>query len=69
MKKAPVSAAAGGGSSKMHNTLVYVRQHWQLYLIFMLPAFALTIIFRYIVIRGKDAFALVDITIGNLFNK
>ena len=37
MKKAPAPAAAGsGGSTKMHNTLVYIRQHWQLYLIFML---------------------------------
>ena len=40
--------APRSGSSKMHNTLVYVRQHWQLYLLFMLPAFVLTIVFRYI---------------------
>ena len=53
MKKAPAPAAAGsGGSTKMHNTLVYIRQHWQLYLIFMLPAFLLTIIFRYIPMGG-----------------
>ncbi len=38
--------APRSGSSKMHNTLVYVRQHWQLYLLFMLPAFVLTIVFR-----------------------
>ena len=31
---------------RRHNTMVYLRQHWQLYLIFMLPAFVLTIIFR-----------------------
>ncbi|MCR5810795.1 MAG: sugar ABC transporter permease, partial [Lachnospiraceae bacterium] len=36
----------------MHNTLVYFRQHWQLYVIFMLPAFLLTIIFRYIPMGG-----------------
>ena len=36
----------------MHNTLVYVRQHWQLYLLFMLPAFVLTIVFRYIPMGG-----------------
>ena len=53
MKKTSESAAAGsGGNSKMHNTLVYFRQHWQLYVIFMLPAFLLTIIFRYIPMGG-----------------
>ena len=36
----------------MHNTLVYLRQHWQLYVLFMLPAFALTVIFRYIPMGG-----------------
>lgn len=36
----------------MHNTLVYMRQHWQLYLIFMLPAVVLTIVFRYIPMGG-----------------
>lgn len=38
--------------TRMHNTLVYVRQHWQLYLIFMLPAFVLTIVFRYLPMGG-----------------
>ena len=38
--------------TRMHNTLVYMRQHWQLYLIFMLPAFVLTIVFRYIPMGG-----------------
>ena len=53
MKKTSESAAAGSdGNSKSHNTLVYVRQHWQLYVIFMLPAFLLTIIFRYIPMGG-----------------
>ena len=53
MSKAPSDAiAAKGGGSKWHNTLVYVRQHWQLYLIFMLPAFLLTIIFRYVPMGG-----------------
>ena len=33
-------------------TLVYLKQHWQLYLIFILPAVALTIIFRYIPMGG-----------------
>jgi putative aldouronate transport system permease protein len=53
MSKAPSDAiAAKGGGSKWHNTLVYLRQHWQLYLIFMLPAFLLTIIFRYVPMGG-----------------
>ncbi|HIY64090.1 MAG TPA: ABC transporter permease subunit [Candidatus Mediterraneibacter stercoripullorum] len=30
-----------------HNTVVYVKQHWQLYLIFLLPALLLTLIFKY----------------------
>ena len=36
----------------LHNSLVYVAQHWQLYVFFLLPAFALTIIFRYIPMGG-----------------
>ena len=44
---------------RMHNTMVYLRQHWQLYLIFMLPAFVLTIIFRYIPMGGV-AIAFMD---------
>ena len=60
MKKATVPVTAGSGeSSKMHNTLVYIRQHWQLYLIFMLPAFVLTIIFRYVPMGGI-AIAFLD---------
>ena len=39
-------------SGKLHNTLVYLRQHWQLYLIFILPAVVLTIVFRYIPMGG-----------------
>lgn len=42
----------GQKNSRLHNTLVYVRQHWQLYLIFLLPALLLTIIFRYIPMGG-----------------
>ncbi|MBP3771744.1 MAG: sugar ABC transporter permease [Treponema sp.] len=33
-------------------TLLYVRDHWQLYVVFLLPALALTIIFRYIPMGG-----------------
>lgn len=36
----------------LHNTLLYVKQHWQLYVLFLLPALALTLIFRYIPMGG-----------------
>ena len=51
MKKTQAAAAAGS-DSRMHNNLVYIRQHWQLYLLCMLPAFLLTIICRYIPMGG-----------------
>jgi len=38
--------------NSLHNTLVYMRQHWQLYLLFILPALALTLIFKYIPMGG-----------------
>ena len=41
--------AEGGG---LHNTLVYIRQHWQLYLIFLMPALLLTLIFKYAPMSG-----------------
>ena len=53
MSKTPTSTVAQkGGGTKLHNTLVYIRQHWQLYLFFIMPAFLLTIIFRYIPMGG-----------------
>ena len=45
-----------GKASGLHNTLVYMRQHWQLYVIFMLPAVLLTVIFRYIPMGGAMVF-------------
>jgi putative aldouronate transport system permease protein len=36
----------------VHNTLVYMRQHWQLYLLFMMPALILTLIFKYVPMGG-----------------
>ncbi len=39
-------------NTELHNGLVYVIQHWQLYVFFLLPALALTIIFRYIPMGG-----------------
>ncbi len=44
---------------RRHNTMVYLRQHWQLYLIFMLPKFVLTNIFQYIRLGGV-AIAFMD---------
>jgi len=46
------SAKPQRNETSLHNTWVYVKAHWQLYVIFMLPAFALTIIFRYIPMGG-----------------
>lgn len=39
-------------NTSLHNGLVYVTQHWQLYVFFLLPALALTIIFKYIPMGG-----------------
>lgn len=36
----------------VHNTMVYLKQHWQLYLVFLLPALALTVVFKYIPMGG-----------------
>lgn len=36
----------------LYNSLIYVVQHWQLYVFFLLPALALTIIFKYIPMGG-----------------
>lgn len=38
--------------NSLHNTLVYVKQHWQLYVFFLGPALLLTIVFRYIPMGG-----------------
>ncbi len=60
MSKVPTSAVAQrSGNTKLHNSLVYIRQHWQLYLFFIMPAFLLTIIFRYIPMGGV-AIAFMD---------
>ena len=42
----------GNKAGEIHNSLVYVIQHWQLYVIFLLPALALTLIFKYIPMGG-----------------
>lgn len=49
-----------GGSSmnakvkdnSLHNTFIYIKQHWQLYVFFLGPALILTIIFRYLPMGG-----------------
>ncbi len=55
MGKKSVTAAKGGRQSlgeRLHNTLIYVTHHWQLYLLFLLPALALTLVFKYIPMGG-----------------
>lgn len=37
---------------KLHNTWVYIKRHWQLYLLFLMPAVLLTLVFRYIPMGG-----------------
>lgn len=52
----PGNGPRQGGQKKektgLSGTLLYMKQHWQLYIIFLLPALALTIIFRYIPMGG-----------------
>jgi len=38
--------------NRLHNTWVYVIHHWQLYVLFLGPALALTIIFKYLPMGG-----------------
>ncbi len=42
----------GGKEREFHNSLVYIKRHWQLYVIFLLPALVLTVIFKYIPMGG-----------------
>lgn len=53
-KNANATAVVGqsGKSKGLHNTWVYVKQHWQLYVVFLLPALFLTILFRYVPMGG-----------------
>ena len=52
MDKSSSPAQSTEKSGAIHNTLVYMRQHWQLYVLFILPAFLLTLIFKYIPMGG-----------------
>ena len=47
-----MSTSTKNKDTGLHNSLVYILQHWQLYVFFLLPALALTIIFRYIPMGG-----------------
>lgn len=47
-----VSKKKQNKNAGLHNTLLYFKQHWQLYVIFLLPALALTLIFKYVPMGG-----------------
>ena len=44
--KQPAATKTAGGGGKLRDFFLYVRQHWQLYVLFILPAFVLTIVFQ-----------------------
>ena len=52
MKASRSGTVAVSASQRVHNTGVYMARHWQLYLIFILPAVALTLIFKYMPMGG-----------------
>ena len=52
MEKTSDPAQGRRKGSALHNTMVYMRQHWQLYLLFIMPALLLTLIFKYIPMGG-----------------
>ena len=48
----PKEISATKNSSKFAKDLLYIRQHWQLYVLFLGPALVLTIIFKYLPMGG-----------------
>ena len=60
IRKGNVTNVKHGGASmnakamdnRLHNTLIYIKQHWQLYVFFLGPALILTIIFKYLPMGG-----------------
>lgn len=52
MKASRSGTVAVSASQRVHNTGVYMARHWQLYLIFILPAVALTLVFKYMPMGG-----------------
>ena len=51
MSNSSSSAKAKKGNG-MHNAIVYIKQHWQLYVFFLGPALILTLIFKYLPMGG-----------------
>lgn len=65
-KRIQKSAGTGRKDSGMSQKVKYVKSNWQLYIIFLLPAFLLTIIFKYLPMGGvllafKDYSAMLGI--------
>ena len=52
MKASRSGTVAVSASQRVHNTGVYMARHWQLYLIFILPAVVLTLVFKYVPMGG-----------------
>ena len=52
MKASRSGTVAVSASQRVHNTGVYMARHWQLYLIFILPAVVLTLVFKYMPMGG-----------------
>ena len=48
-KTASPETAVLTAERKLHNTWVYMKRHWQLYLLFLLPAVALTLVYALVV--------------------
>ncbi len=42
----------GKKRSKNNSSLMYIKKNWQLYVVFMMPAFLLTLVFKYLPIGG-----------------
>src|SRR5699024_179665 len=59
MKASRSGTVAVSASQRVHNTGVYMARHWQLYLIFILPAVVLTLVFKYMPM-GRILIALQD---------
>ena len=51
-KTASSETAVLAAERKLHNTWVYIKRHWQLYLLFLLPAVVLTLVFKYAPMGG-----------------
>lgn len=51
-KASPSGETAVSVQQRWHNTCVYVGRHWQLYALFLLPAVALTLVFKYVPMGG-----------------